>query len=176
MHSDVATTDLRLADLAATTALATQIAPCVGPGFVLHLAGDLGAGKTAFTRALLKSLGHTGRVRSPTFTLAEPYNLSKFDLYHFDFYRFSSSDEWLDAGFDEILGGAAAAVVEWAELAGPGLPAPDVRLELAFDGDTATERRIAHLQAYTARGHACLTALIAAVRGARLAGVSSRAG
>jgi tRNA threonylcarbamoyladenosine biosynthesis protein TsaE len=175
MQSDAPATELHLRDLGATAAIASAIAPFVGAGFVVHLAGDLGTGKTAFTRALLRALGHAGRVRSPTFTLAEPYNLSRFDLYHFDFYRFSTNDEWRDAGFDELLGGDAAAVVEWAELAGPGLPPPDLRIRLEFDGETAGERRIAHVSAATGRGRACLTALTAAVREGRLAGVSSPA-
>ncbi|MFO1198841.1 MAG: tRNA (adenosine(37)-N6)-threonylcarbamoyltransferase complex ATPase subunit type 1 TsaE [Burkholderiaceae bacterium] len=119
-----------LRDLAATSALAAAIAPHVRPGFVVYLSGDLGTGKTAFTRALLRALGHDGRVRSPTFTLAEPYNLSNFELYHFDFYRFGSSDEWRDLGFDELIGGDVAAVVEWPELAGQGLPAPDLWIRL----------------------------------------------
>jgi tRNA threonylcarbamoyladenosine biosynthesis protein TsaE len=176
MHSDDAAAELRLADLGSTTALAAAIAPFVAPGFAIYLSGDLGAGKTAFTRALLRALGHAGRVRSPTFTLAEPYNLSKFDLYHFDFYRFNTNDEWRDAGFDEIIGGGAAAVVEWAELAGPGLPAADLWLRLSFDGDASTERRLVRLSAATERGHACLTAVLEAVRAGRLAGVSSPAG
>lgn len=122
--------ELMLRDLAATSALAAAIAPHVRPGFVVYLSGDLGTGKTAFTRALLRALGHDGRVRSPTFTLAEPYNLSNFELYHFDFYRFGSSDEWRDLGFDELIGGDVAAVVEWPELAGQGLPAPDLWIRL----------------------------------------------
>ena len=122
--------ELMLRDLGATAALAAAIAPHVRPGFVVYLSGDLGTGKTAFTRALLRALGHEGRVRSPTFTLAEPYNLSNFELYHFDFYRFGSSDEWRDLGFDELIGGDVAAVVEWPELAGQGLPAPDLWIRL----------------------------------------------
>lgn len=162
---------LRLADESATGRLAAALAPCVGPGFTLYLSGDLGTGKTAFTRALLRALGHAGRVRSPTFTLAEPYNLSSFTLYHFDFYRFSNENEWRDAGFEESIGGETAAVVEWPELAGSGLPAPDLWLRLQSADDESS--RIVRVQAHSERGQACLNALSDTVAGAELAGVCS---
>lgn len=170
---------LLLDDEAATAALAGAVARCLGPGFVLYLSGDLGAGKTAFTRAMLRALGHTGRVRSPTFTLSESYNLSNFDLYHFDFYRFSASDEWRDLGFDELLGGDGAAVIEWPELGGTSLPDPDlgVRLEMrsAADDDTCGTR-VAALRAGTEKGRRCLSAIAEATRLRTLAGVSSPGG
>lgn len=190
MQPALAETVLQLRDLAGTSALAAALAAHLGPGFVLTLSGDLGAGKTAFTRAMLRALGHLGRVRSPTFTLAEPYNLPNFELYHFDFYRFNSDEEWRDAGFDEMLGGAAAAVVEWPELAGDSLPAPDLRMRLDLPevprgspvdsaaqpedmpADSLDERRIASFAAYTERGLACLSALDEAARDGRLDGVS----
>lgn len=180
MQPPAADREFLLADEAATAALAAAVAGCVGPGFVLYLSGDLGAGKTAFTRALLRVLGHTGRVRSPTFTLAETYNLSSFDLYHFDFYRFSSNDEWRDLGFDEYLGGAGAAVVEWPELGGEALPLPDLWLRLAVAADAhddpAGTRRLAALAACTERGRQCLTGIADAVCRGRVAGVSSARG
>lgn len=185
------TLELLLADERATAALACAMAGCVGPGFMLTLSGDLGAGKTAFTRALLRALGHTGRVRSPTFTLAESYNLANFELYHFDFYRFSANDEWRDLGFDELLGGSGAAVVEWPELGGDTLPAPDVALRLepvdpgdasgpgslpthlgeGADGGHGGARRV-HMVAHGDRGHRCLRAIAEAVDSGGLAGVS----
>jgi len=170
--------ELLLADEMATSALAGAMAGCIGPGFVLYLSGDLGAGKTAFTRALLRALGHAGRVRSPTFTLAESYNLPNFELYHFDFYRFSADDEWRDLGFDELLGGAGAAVIEWPELGGPSLPVPDLGLRLEADADAAgapDTQRLASLRAGTERGRQCLTRIADAARSGRLAGVSLRA-
>lgn len=162
----------------ATAALAAQVAPHLGPGFVLFLSGDLGAGKTAFTRGVLRALGHTGRVRSPTFTLAESYNLSNFELYHFDFYRFSSDEEWRDAGFDDHVGGAAATIIEWPELGGAHLPPPDLRLRLApaDPGNPDDGRRVATLDARTERGARCLSAILAAARSGRIAGASLRAG
>lgn len=174
MPSGSADLELLLADERATAALAAAIAPWVGPGFVLFLSGDLGAGKTTFARALLRALGHAGRVRSPTFTLAESYNLSNFELYHFDFYRFSSGDEWRDAGFDEHVGGKAAAIIEWPEMGGADLPAPDLRLRLApaDDHDPATGPRLALLSAGSARGQRCLSTIGDAARSHSLDGVS----
>lgn len=165
---------LRLRDEEATAGLARLAAMQLAPGFILFLSGDLGAGKTTFTRALLRALGYEGRVRSPTFTLAESYNLSKFDLYHFDFYRFSSEEEWREAGFEAHVGGEDVAVIEWPELGGAGLPPPDlwVRLAPSEDDDGA---RIARLAAHTGRGRRCLSAIAQAVRSGEAGGVSSAA-
>lgn len=153
---------LELPDAAATERLAARIAACLEPGFVLHLSGDLGAGKTTFTRALLRTLGYAGRVKSPTFTLLESYELSRFQLYHFDFYRLSSDRGWLDAGFDDYLDGHSVAVIEWPERAGATLPAPDLYLRLAFDPGHGEQARVVELQAPTPRGRACLSTLGAA--------------
>lgn len=153
---------LPLDDLRATERLARQLARRLEPGFILFLSGDLGAGKTTFARALLRALGYRGRVKSPTFTLLECYDLSRFQLYHFDFYRLSSERAWLDAGFDDFLGGRGVAVIEWPERAGDSLPSPDLRLRLDFDPTRGDDARVARLEAATPRGLACLTALRAA--------------
>ncbi|HPA89312.1 MAG TPA: tRNA (adenosine(37)-N6)-threonylcarbamoyltransferase complex ATPase subunit type 1 TsaE [Quisquiliibacterium sp.] len=181
MNPEIPSIELSLRDEAATRALAGAIAPHLGPGFVLYLSGDLGAGKTAFTRALLRALGWQGRVRSPTFTLAELYELPNFDLYHFDFYRFAGSDEWREAGIGDYLGGQAAAVVEWPEMAEGGLPDPDLWLRLAYPDDdpasephAATESRTAHLSGATDRGRACVVGIADACALGLLAGVCSR--
>lgn len=175
------TLSLMLADEAATAALAGWVARRLEPGSRIHLSGDLGAGKTTFTRTVLSTLGHTGRVRSPTFTLMEPYNLSSFDLYHFDFYRFSSKDEWRHAGFDEPIGSdAAVAIVEWPEMAGDDLPPPDLHLRLFFcdgegsgaDSEDGSNARRVQARAGTARGRAWLNDLHETVAAGRLAGIS----
>jgi tRNA threonylcarbamoyladenosine biosynthesis protein TsaE len=160
-----ATTTIRLelADESATAALASGLAAALGPGMVVWLSGGLGVGKTTLVRDLLRSLGNTGRVRSPTFTLLEPYNLPRFPVYHFDFYRFSSKDEWRDAGFDEYFRGDGACLVEWPEMAGPALPAPDLHLHLDFaDEATGSVRRVAMLDAHGDAGRRCLKAAAAA--------------
>jgi tRNA threonylcarbamoyladenosine biosynthesis protein TsaE len=130
---------LALADATATLRLGAALAAGIAPGRVLHLSGELGTGKTTLVRGLLRELGHTGPVKSPTYTLVELYVVSRLNLYHFDFYRFKDSSEWLESGFREYFNASSACVVEWPERAGGLLPAPDVavRLELARPGRRA---------------------------------------
>ena len=90
---------LPLASEEATLALGAALAKGALPGRVLFLSGDLGAGKTTLVRGLLRALGWTGRVKSPTYTLVELYALSRLNLYHFDFYRFKDREEWVSSGF-----------------------------------------------------------------------------
>ncbi len=155
-----------LIDQAATAALARRLAESLVPGMVIWLSGALGVGKTTLVRSLLAALGHTGRVASPTFTLLEPYELSRFPVYHFDFYRFSAANEWRDAGFDEYFSGSGVCLVEWPELAGPDLPRPDLQVSLDFAADaqdpgddvaTGSPRR-AGLLAFSEAGRQCLRA------------------
>lgn len=155
-----AETVVELPDEQATNALAARLAPALGPGLLVTLSGGLGVGKTTFVRGLLRSLGYNGRVRSPTFTLLEPYNLPSFPVYHFDFYRFSSEDEWREAGFGDYFGGDGVCVVEWPERAGAGLPTADLQVALEFRGDAAdgAGARTARLRGLTAAGRRCVTA------------------
>jgi tRNA threonylcarbamoyladenosine biosynthesis protein TsaE len=155
---------MRLADEAATAALAHAVAAAIQAPARIYLSGDLGTGKTTFVRALLRSLGFADRVKSPTFTLVEPYNLSRFDLYHFDLYRFSSDEAWHDAGFDDYLREDAVCLVEWPERAAAALPSPDLSLRLSFDGaavDGDSPRRV-ELAAHTESGRRWLTSIAAA--------------
>lgn len=98
----------------------------------IHLIGDLGAGKTCFTRAFLRSCGVTGRVKSPSYALLETYNVSSNHFYHLDFYRFSDASDWVDAGFRDILEGDGVVLIEWPEKAGDLLPKPDIDLNLEY--------------------------------------------
>ena len=152
-----------LPDLTATLRLAGAIAPCMRPGFLIYLSGELGAGKTSFTRALLGTIGHEGQVKSPTFALMEPYNLEKFELHHFDFYRLSEPEAWRDAGFEESFDGTIAVVIEWPEMAGDTLPVPDLWLHFDWMQADAGPERLVRLAAGTDRGRACLSALPDAV-------------
>lgn len=147
--------DINLPDTEATERLGAALAPGVSPGTVLHLKGELGSGKTTLARGLLHGLGFRGRVKSPTYTLVEPYELSSLHFYHFDFYRLRDSSEWLSSGFREYFHPGSVCLVEWPERAGATLPPPDleIRLERAGDG------RRAHLQAFTAAGEAWLSSL-----------------
>ena len=102
-----------LPDEAATLAFGVQLARGLTPGLTFYLEGDLGAGKTTLVRGLLRGLGYTGRVKSPTYTLVETYGLPGFELYHFDLYRMHDPREWLDAGFREVSDGRAVSLIEW---------------------------------------------------------------
>lgn len=121
----------------------------------IFLFGDLGAGKTTLVRGLLRSLGYQGRVKSPTYTLVELYEIPSLNLYHFDLYRFTDPIEWVEAGFREYFNAGSVCLVEWPEKAAGLLPAPDlaVRLDLLSDG------RAAELTAYTEAGQRCIEAL-----------------
>jgi tRNA threonylcarbamoyladenosine biosynthesis protein TsaE len=147
--------DLKLPDPGATEALGHALAADAQAGRVLHLRGDLGAGKTTLVRGLLRGLGHTGRVKSPTYTLVEPYELSSLHFYHFDFYRLKNKEEWEQAGFREYFDGRALCAVEWPERAHGLLAPPDLEIELRFESD----RRRARVEARSAAGEAWLSRL-----------------
>jgi tRNA threonylcarbamoyladenosine biosynthesis protein TsaE len=121
---------------AETLALGGALAACIEPGLTIYLVGELGAGKTTLARGLLRGLGYAGKVRSPTFTLVEVYELSRLYLYHFDFYRFSDPQELGEAGFREYFNPQSVCLVEWPEKSNraAGLPAADVRIVLAVAG------------------------------------------
>jgi tRNA threonylcarbamoyladenosine biosynthesis protein TsaE len=122
-----------LAAEADTLALGRALAPCVAPGMVIYLIGELGAGKTTLARGLLRGLGYAGKVKSPTFTLVEVYEFSRLYLYHFDFYRFSDPRELGEAGFREYFNPQSVCLVEWPEKA-VGLPAADLKFVLHVAG------------------------------------------
>jgi tRNA threonylcarbamoyladenosine biosynthesis protein TsaE len=145
---------LNLPDAAATRRLGRALAAGTRAGGVLHLSGDLGAGKTTLVRGLLEGLGHAGRVKSPTYTLVEPYNLSSLNLYHFDFYRFKNSAEWLGSGFQDYFNPDSVCIVEWPERAGTQLAPPDLSIQLELAGEAG---RTAKLTAHSAAGGSWLS-------------------
>jgi len=149
-----------LPDEAATLALGRALAVGLQPGMVIYLKGDLGAGKTTLARGVLAGLGHPGKVKSPTFTLVEPYDLSRLYLYHLDFYRFRASksegtNELEDAGFRECFDGRSVCLIEWPERAGSRLAPPDLTLNL----DVQDTGRSAAIAAQTEAGRECLERL-----------------
>lgn len=143
---------LDLPDEAATLALGARIGRALEPGLTVWLRGDLGAGKTTLTRGMLRELGFSGRVKSPTYTLVELYGFPRFNLYHFDLYRFADPDEWEDAGFREYFNPASVCLVEWPDKAGGLLPAPDMVVDLEFLDDG----RCARIDGLTEAGKACV--------------------
>jgi tRNA threonylcarbamoyladenosine biosynthesis protein TsaE len=147
--------DIKLPDAAATEALGRAAAAGAAPGRILHLRGDLGAGKTTVVRGLLRALGHAGRVKSPTYTLVEPYELSSLHFYHFDFYRLKDRSEWEHAGFRDYFNAQSMCVIEWPERAGALLSPPDLDICLLFEGNA----RRARVQAHTEAGTAWLSSL-----------------
>jgi len=112
-------------------ALGGRFAPALGNLKLVTLDGPLGAGKTTLVRGLLHALGHRGTVKSPTFTLVEPYEISSRRFYHFDLYRLNNPEELEFLGMRDYLAGPDLCVVEWAERAGRFLPAPDVAVMIA---------------------------------------------
>jgi tRNA threonylcarbamoyladenosine biosynthesis protein TsaE len=129
-----------LADEDATVAFGTLLAGiCKGKG-LLTLQGNLGAGKTTLSRGLIRGLGHQGNVKSPTYTLVEPYDTGTHRIFHYDLYRLSDPEELEFLGMREQLGGDCLTLVEWPEKGGTLLPEPDLKLVLSLEG---TGRRIA---------------------------------
>lgn len=104
-----------------TEALAQSLAAQLKAGDILALDGDLGAGKTAFTRGLARGLGYPGRVQSPTFTVVNEYEGGRLPLFHFDLYRLASPDELFDIGWEDYLDRGGVCCVEWSELGGEHL-------------------------------------------------------
>ena len=123
---------------------------------LLTLEGPLGAGKTTFTRHLLRALGVTGRIKSPSYAIVEPYALPGLSVHHFDLYRFGDPREWEEAGFRELVDSPGLTLVEWPDKAAGQLPPADLAVVL---GAPEGERREVRLHAGTERGRALLAAL-----------------
>lgn len=165
MNRTDSTLACHLADDAATEALGRALAHALAPGLHLQLHGNLGAGKTTLVRAVLRELGVTGPIKSPTYALVERYPLTRIPIefgnssniyfYHFDFYRFNRESEWLEAGFRDDFGPQSICAVEWPEQAGDLLPAPDLDIRLVY----ADPGRDVTLSARSPAGAACLAKL-----------------
>lgn len=143
---------LNLPNEAATVALAQRLAPSLRDGGVLYLRGELGAGKTTFARALLRELGVGERVKSPTYSLLERYNVGEHDAFHLDLYRIANAGELEWLGLDELDADDAIVLVEWPERGGGELPAADLEVAL----DHAGPGRAARLAAKTPRAQGWL--------------------
>ena len=133
---------------AATEALGARLARRLRPGCVLELHGDLGAGKTTLARGLLHALGHRGAVKSPTYTLVEPYQIGTWRVFHWDLYRLADPEELEFLGLRDQLDGEAALLIEWPERGLGELPAADLVISLGYAG----AGRAARLEARSPRG------------------------
>ena len=115
-------------DEQAMQALGESLSKKLASGMTLHLSGELGAGKTTFVRGVLRGLGYSGSVKSPTFTLVESYDLNSNAVYHMDFYRVDDAQELEMIGIRDYLDGSGLCLIEWPERAGAQLPEPDVEI------------------------------------------------
>lgn len=135
-----------------------ELARQLRAGDRIYLSGELGAGKTTLVRGILRGLGHQGAVKSPTFTLVEPYDVAGYTIYHFDLYRINSHMELVSAGLEDYLAPQAICLVEWPERGAGVLPEPDIELQL----DLRDQDRLLNLKVKTARGEEILAALTTA--------------
>jgi tRNA threonylcarbamoyladenosine biosynthesis protein TsaE len=139
---------LELPNEEATAALAAGIAPLLGRGDIVALSGDLGAGKTAFARALIQALaGRDEEVPSPTFTLVQIYESPPATVWHFDLYRLCCPDEAIELGWDEART-SGISIVEWPQRL--GLLLPDERLEITLDYADLEGARVARITGHGA--------------------------
>lgn len=144
-HTGAEQRDFVWHDEAACGALAAQLARALQPrlqaggSLTLELHGALGAGKTTFTRHLLRALGVQGRIKSPSYAVVEPHEAPGTAIHHFDFYRFNDPQEWEDAGFRDLFGAPGLKVVEWPEKAAGLLPVADLQMHIGVLGEVAED-------------------------------------
>lgn len=142
-------------DESAMLACASKLAKVLKQGSVLYLIGDLGAGKTTFTRGFLQGLGYIGKVKSPTYTLVEPYEFAHFHVYHFDLYRLQDPEELELLGIRDYFNDKNIVLIEWPSKGEPILPAPDLTLDISVLGDGRT----LHFTAFSQSGQNALQQL-----------------
>lgn len=140
------------ADEAAMVALGASLAAVVKPGLVVYLEGDLGTGKTTFSRGFMRGLGHLGAVKSPTYTLVEPYNLGEMEVFHFDLYRLGDPEELEFMGVRDYFRPDSICLVEWPGRGLGVLPPADIAINI----EPAGSGRRLEVSAFTELGIAVL--------------------
>ena len=151
-------------DEAATLKFGAVMAKAMRTSLTIYLHGDLGAGKTTLVRGLLHALGHVGKVKSPTYTLVEPYEISNvnsiFMFYHFDLYRFNDDEEWEAAGFRDYFNAQSVCLIEWPEKAENVLPTPDINIIFSIKNSG----RSLDLLACSTAGQQCLETMLGTIK------------
>jgi len=145
-----------LVSLDATTKLGRQLAPLLSGGGIVYLYGDLGAGKTSLARAVLEGLGYKGRVKSPTYTLLEPYELDILTVYHMDLYRLSDPEELEYLGVREMMKQTVLSLIEWPDHGLGYIAPPDLVINLEYFG----EGRCIQMNGKTIRGKRILNEIL----------------
>ncbi|ABM23508.1 MULTISPECIES: tRNA (adenosine(37)-N6)-threonylcarbamoyltransferase complex ATPase subunit type 1 TsaE [Shewanella] len=138
-----------------TIAVGQQLARYIKAPLTLYLTGDLGAGKTTLSRGLIQGLGHQGAVKSPTYTLVEPYELNGVEIYHFDLYRLNDPEELEFMGIRDYFSDKSLCIVEWPDKGEGLLPDADIHLHLSY----VNSGREIHIQALSKSGEKLLAAI-----------------
>lgn len=154
-----------LPDEAATIAIGSGLAEVVKNAAVQHtlvvyLNGDLGAGKTTLTRGFVRGMGHVGNVKSPTYTLVEPYELANWRIFHFDLYRLADAEELEYMGIRDYFNSDCCCFIEWPEKGTGLLAKADLIINIAYQG----EQRIIELQAESVHGEQVMTELVQIIK------------
>ena len=126
---------IELENEAETTEIGAKVASCLKGGEIIYLKGELGTGKTTLVRGALNELGHMGSVKSPTYTIVEPYLIDSHVIYHFDLYRLDDPEELESLGIRDYCDGQSICFFEWPEKGGDFLPDADILISLSYQNE-----------------------------------------